>query len=276
MGGDLEDRAACEGAARDVDAVFAVATPFEPGVEAEVRQGQNMLAAAKTAGVRHLVYSSVASADQSTGIPHFDSKFEIEQQIKASAVPSTIVAPVYFMENLFAPSTVPGLREGKLAMALPADRVLQQIAVEDIATFVVLALEHRERFLGTRIDIAGDEVTGEQAADILTRASGRQIEYVEIAPEQRRPWVRTSRGCSTGSTTPATASSWTTCGARIRRSAGIPTRSGQTLRTGQLSMRPRSGAARRRTSTMLAVDSAWATIRRPRGRACETPNDHSV
>jgi len=53
-----------------------------------------MLAAAKTAGVRHLVYSSVASADQSTGIPHFDSKFEIEQQIKASAVPSTIVAPV--------------------------------------------------------------------------------------------------------------------------------------------------------------------------------------
>jgi len=144
-----------------------------------------MLAAAKTAGVRHLVYSSVASADQSTGIPHFDSKFEIEQQIKASAVPSTIVAPVYFMENLFAPWTVPGLREGKLAMALPADRVLQQIAVEDITTFVVLALEHRERFLGTRIDIAGDEVTGEQAADILTRASGRQIEYVEIAPEQR-------------------------------------------------------------------------------------------
>lgn len=183
--GDLEDRSSCESAAQGVDAIFAMATPFEAGVEAEVRQGENMLAAAKAEGVQHLVYSSVASADQSTGIPHFDSKFEIEQKIQNSGVPYTIVGPVYFMENLLAPWTLPGLQEGKLAMAVPSSRFPQQIAVGDIADFVVLALENRDRFLGKRIDIAGDEVTGNEAAEIISRASGREIEYVEIPPEQR-------------------------------------------------------------------------------------------
>lgn len=185
VGGDLEDRRSCTSAAQGVDAIFAMATPFEAGLEAEVRQGENMLAAAKAEGVQHLVYSSVASADQSTGIPHFDSKFEIEQKIENSGVPYTIVAPVYFMENLFAPWTISGLQEGKLAMAVPNSRVPQQIALEDIAGFVVLALESRDRFLANRIDIAGDEVTGEEAAEIISRASGRGIEYVEIPPEQR-------------------------------------------------------------------------------------------
>ncbi len=168
-----------------MDAIFAMATPFEAGVEAEVRQGENMLAAAKAEGVQHLVYSSVASADKSTGIPHFDSKFEIEQKIQDSGLPSTIVGPVYFMENLLAPWTLPGLREGKPAMAIPSSCVLQQIAVEDLAGFVVLALENRDRFLSKRIDIAGDEVTGSEAAEIISRAVGREIEYVELPPEQR-------------------------------------------------------------------------------------------
>lgn len=183
--GDLENPSSCASAARDVDAIFTMATPFEAGPEAEVRQGVNMLAAAKAEGVQHLVYSSVASADQSTGIPHFDSKFEIEQKIRSSGVPHTIVAPVYFMENLFTPWMLPGLQEGKLAIALPSSRVLQQIAIEDLAGFVVRALESRDRFLGKRIDIAGDQVTGDEAAEIISRASGREIEYVEIPPEQR-------------------------------------------------------------------------------------------
>ena len=58
-------------ASRGADAVFAMATPFEAGREAEVRQGRHVFEAAREAGVGHLVYSSVASADQVTRIPHF-------------------------------------------------------------------------------------------------------------------------------------------------------------------------------------------------------------
>jgi len=77
-------------------------------------------------------------------------------------VPYTIVAPVYFMENLLQPWILPSLRQGKLAMALPARRSLQQIAVADIGAFVAAVIERGDTVFGRRFDIAGDELTGEE------------------------------------------------------------------------------------------------------------------
>jgi uncharacterized protein YbjT (DUF2867 family) len=57
-------------AARGVDAVYAMSTPFEQGAEKETAQGMTLTDAAKAAGVAHLIYSSVASANRATGIPH--------------------------------------------------------------------------------------------------------------------------------------------------------------------------------------------------------------
>jgi hypothetical protein len=45
-------------------------------------------------------------------------------------------------------------------------------------------LEHRKSFLGKRIDIASDEVTGDQAAKILSNELGERIRYVHIPLEQ--------------------------------------------------------------------------------------------
>jgi hypothetical protein len=47
-----------------------------------------------------------------------------------------------------------------------------------------MVLEHRKPFLGKRIDIASDEVTGEQAAEILSNVLGYKIKYVPIPLEQ--------------------------------------------------------------------------------------------
>src|SRR5919202_5162611 len=98
--GDFEVRASLERAMRGADAVFLMATPFGAVIEAEVRQGQTAADVARDAGVRHLVYSSVSDADRQTGIPHFDSKYAIEQHIRGLGVPFTVIAPAYFMENL--------------------------------------------------------------------------------------------------------------------------------------------------------------------------------
>jgi uncharacterized protein YbjT (DUF2867 family) len=169
-----------------MDAVFVVATPFEAGTEAEVRHGIAAADAAKAAGIGHLVYSSVANADKDTGIPHFDSKREVEEHIERLGVPYTIVAPVYFMENLLAPWTLPQLKEGRLPMALPSSRPLQQIALSDIVTFTRVVLENREEFAGRRVDIASDELAGEEVAKVLTRVTGHEIHYVELPLEQVR------------------------------------------------------------------------------------------
>jgi uncharacterized protein YbjT (DUF2867 family) len=184
--GDFEDPTTIEKAARGMDAVFVVATPFEAGTNTEIRHGIGAADAAKGAGVSHLVYSSVAGADQDTGIPHFDSKREVEKHIEGLGVPYTIVAPVYFMENLLVPWMLSELEEGRLPMALPASRPLQQIALADLAAFTAVVLENREEFVGRRVDIASDEFTGEEVAQNLTRATGREIEYVGLPLEQVR------------------------------------------------------------------------------------------
>src|ERR1700758_3388004 len=129
--GDFTDRDSLVRAARGADAVYAMSTPYEQGAEKETAQGITITDAARAARVAHFVYSSVASANRGTGVEHFDGKYAVEKHLQASGVPYTIVAPVFFMENLLQPWMISSLRQGKLAMELPASRSLQQIAVEE-------------------------------------------------------------------------------------------------------------------------------------------------
>src|SRR5246127_3433555 len=95
----LEDTAAIMKALEGATSLFAMTTPFG-GTDAETRQGIAVADAAKAPGV-HLVFTSVGSANRQTGIPHFDSKYEVEKHIAKIGVRATVLAPVYFMENLY-------------------------------------------------------------------------------------------------------------------------------------------------------------------------------
>lgn len=183
---DFDDPAALQSAAAGADAVFVMATPFEAGPEAEIRQGTNIFEAARAAGVGHVVYSSVANADRQTGVPHFQTKAELELRLARLGGSYTIVAPAFFMENVLSPSLLPGLKQGALALALPPDRPLQQVAVATIADFVALVLDRPQHFAGRRIDIASDELTGVEEARLLADATGWAIEYTEVPLEQIR------------------------------------------------------------------------------------------
>jgi len=175
--GDLTDRATMDSAARGVDAVFSVSTPYGGGPASETKQGVTVADAAKTANA-FLVYTSVANADKRTEIPHFDSKFEVEKHIRAIQAESTIIAPVYFMENLFYGREQ--LKKGVYAAPVPPTRKLAQIAVEDIAAVAVSVLEDRPRHVGKRYDIAADELTGEDCARILSTVAARPFQYYQV------------------------------------------------------------------------------------------------
>lgn len=183
---DFDDRGALERAAAGADAAFVMATPFEAGPEAEIRQATNVFEAVRAAGVGHVVYSSVANADQQTGIPHFESKAEVERRLAQLELRYTIVAPAFFMENVLAPWLLPQVEQGVLALPLPPERRLQQIPVASIADFVAQVIGDARRFAGRRIDIASDELTGVDEARLLTTATGRPIQYVEVPLEQVR------------------------------------------------------------------------------------------
>ena len=182
---DLDKPDSLEQATSGIDSVFLMGTPVEVGTEGEIRRGKMMVDIAKEKKIEHIVYSSVVNADKNTGILAFESKYKVEQHIKNSGIPYTIIGPTFFMGNLLSYSLA-GLQQGQVALPLSPSRILQQIAVENIAEFSALALERRNSFIGKRIDIASDEITGEQAAKVLSNELGRKIRYEQVPMEQIR------------------------------------------------------------------------------------------
>ena len=173
----LEDTAALTKALEGATSLFAMTTPFEGGTAAETRQGIAAADAAKAAGV-HLVFTSVGSANRQTGVPHFDSKYEVEKHIAEVGARATILAPAYFMENLYFGKAQ--LAQGVYASALPPTRKLVQVAVADIGAVAVRVLENAGRFAGKRFDLGGDELTGNDVVAILAHLSGRPFSYYQV------------------------------------------------------------------------------------------------
>ena len=172
----FEDTESIKKALDGATSLFAMTTPFG-GTDAEIRQGVAAADAAKAAGV-HLVFTSVGSANRQTGVPHFDSKYEVEKHIAKIGARATILAPVAFMENLYFIQEQ--LATGVYASALLPTRSLAQVAVADIGAVAVRVLEDADRFTGKRFDLAGDELTGNDAMAILSSVTGRSFSYFQV------------------------------------------------------------------------------------------------
>lgn len=185
--GNLDDPVSLSKAVEGVWGAFSVQNTWEAGVEREEEQGKRFAKVCKDAGIRHMVYSSVSSAQRDTGIPHFDNKWRIEETVRSLGLPSyTIIRPVFFMENFLSPWFKPGLDEGKLIVALKPTTVLQMIAVEDIGKYGAWAFENHQRLNGRALDIAGDARTMPETARIIGQAAGRKIEFVQAPIEEVR------------------------------------------------------------------------------------------
>ena len=173
------------GAALDgVYGVFSVQNFWLPdvGFEGEIAQGKNLADAAKAAGVQHFVYTSVGGAERNSGVPHFDSKWIIEQHIEALGLPATILRPVAFMDNNQYQ------RDAILSGTLPTwgiapGRKLQIVAVDDIGAFAAIAFERPDEFIGKAIELAGDDLTEDEMAAAFGRVTGRTVTVDRSQPE---------------------------------------------------------------------------------------------
>ncbi|MEU9572445.1 NmrA/HSCARG family protein [Streptomyces massasporeus] len=177
---DFDDLASLDDALDGADSLFAVTTPFGADTAVEARQGRTIVDAAAAAGLGHVVLTSAAHADRGTGVPHYESKYLVEQHLRASGLPWTVIAPAAFMDNYAGGWTLDGLRDGTFAWPMPTDRPLTLIPADDIGAFAALALQRRDEFTGRRIDIASDELTPGQIAKTLTTATGRPVTHQEV------------------------------------------------------------------------------------------------
>ncbi|MFI7056568.1 NmrA/HSCARG family protein [Streptosporangium canum] len=186
--GDMGDRASLDAALRGVHGVFSVqptmgypGTPPAFTVEDELRLGRNVADAAADAGVDHFVYASVGAADAGHGIRRWESKAELEAYARRLGLPITVLRPVRFMENQIDPRF--GTRDGVMADVVFPDVPVQLIAGADIGAFAALAFTHPAQYVGRTLELAGDELTMTEIAQIMGEAVGRTITYRAVSRE---------------------------------------------------------------------------------------------
>jgi uncharacterized protein YbjT (DUF2867 family) len=177
--GDMDNLAELEAAFQGAYGVFSVQNFWLPGVgfEGEIRQGKAVADAARAAGIKHLVYSSVGAAQRGMGQKHFESKWIIEQYIQSLDLPYTILRPVAFMENYNwrRADILNGTFQG---FGLRPEKTLQIVATDDIGAFAGLAFANPEQYLSKTIELAGDELTETHIAAVFSKVIGRPVKAV--------------------------------------------------------------------------------------------------
>jgi uncharacterized protein YbjT (DUF2867 family) len=198
--GDLDDRRSLEKAMEGVDSVFSVLLPDFDRSDRERRQGFALIDAARNAGVRQFVHTSVAQAGNHSSFPgwgekrwnqkYWTDKWEVEEAVRSAGFESwTILQPAFMMDNLAEPKAhamFPHLREGVLFSALLPDTRLDWVAGDDVGALATSALNDAQRWHGETVPLASEKLTMSEVASRLGHVLGAQIDVSHVSPDEAR------------------------------------------------------------------------------------------
>jgi uncharacterized protein YbjT (DUF2867 family) len=200
---DLDDQASLERAFAGAYGAFCLTNFWEHfSPEKELAQAGNMARAAKAAGLRHVIWSTLEDTRRWVPlgdgrmptlqgrykVPHFDAKGEADLLFRVVGVPTTFLLTAFYWENLIhfgaGPQKGP---DGRLAIAYPMDdKKLPSIAVDDIGRAAYAIFQRGDEFINRTVGIAGEHLSGREMAAALSRALGREIAYTPVTPEAYR------------------------------------------------------------------------------------------
>ena len=200
---DLDDEASLVRAFTGADGAFCVTNYWEVfSPERELAQAKNMANAAKTTGVRHVIWSTLEDTRERVPVsdnrmptlmgkykvPHFDAKGEADRYFREIGVPTTFLLTSFYWDNMIGFGSGPQKGpDGRYAITFPmADKPLPAIAVEDIGRCAYGIFKRGPEFIGRTVGIAGEHLTGAQMAAALTKALGIDVAYNAVSPETYR------------------------------------------------------------------------------------------
>lgn len=177
---DLEDRAYLDAALKGAAGLYSVQDFLEAGVEAEERQGVNLTQAAATSDIEHIVYTGASTMDRNTGVPHLDSKWNVEMAIRNCGKTWTVFRPAAFMDNWeWERESI--AESGVIHYPMRPDMPYAQIACDDIGRMVALAFERPDMWANKASPITGDISTMKEVAATLGRVMGRDVAYNQVS-----------------------------------------------------------------------------------------------
>jgi uncharacterized protein YbjT (DUF2867 family) len=199
----VEDEKSLETAFRGAHGAYCVTFFWEHfSPEKEMAHATAMARAAKQAGLRHVIWSTLEDTRQwvplsdnrmptlmgKYKVPHFDAKGEANHVFTGLGLPVTLLLTSFYWDNFIyfgmGPKKGP---DGKLALTLPmGDKKLPGIAAEDIGKCAYGIFKRGPEFIGKKVAIAGEHLTGAQMAGALTKALGQEVRYNAVPPEVYR------------------------------------------------------------------------------------------
>lgn len=179
--GDMEDAASLRPLCEEAYGIFSVQNPFIGGPEAEVRQGKNVAELAKRCGIQHLVYGSAGIGQPGTGIPSWETKLQIEEDMRTLELPVTILRPMAFMELMTHGKFFPAVAAWHLMPKLMgASRHVPWICTDDLGAIAAHVFADPQRFVGQELTLAGDVQSLEQCRMIYREVLGRNPPRVPL------------------------------------------------------------------------------------------------
>ena len=169
--GNLLEPATARGAFEGVDRVFLIS----PVSQTEASEALMAITGMRLAGVSHVVYTSVHDVHKAPWLPHFGAKIGVEEALKGSGIPFTILRPNNFHQNDYWYKDVL-VQYGVYPQ--PLGRIgLSRVDVRDIAEAAAIALTEKGHE-GQTYDLVGPEaVTGASTTKSWSEALGKPITY---------------------------------------------------------------------------------------------------
>jgi uncharacterized protein YbjT (DUF2867 family) len=203
VAGDVDDEDSLKKAFAGAYGAYCVTffwAHFSP--EQETAQAAAQARAAKAAGVKHVIWSTLEDSRKwiplsdtrmptlkdKYKVPHFDAKGEADQIFTSLGVPTTFLLTSFYWENFIyfgaGPKKGP---DGVLALTMPlGDKKFPGIASDDIGACAYGIFKAGDTYIGKRVGIAGEHLTGAELAAAFSKAFGETVRYNEVAPEVYR------------------------------------------------------------------------------------------
>ena len=191
---DLDEAATVDRAFEGAYGAFLVTNYWEHfSVEREQGQARNMAEAAHRAGLAHVIWSTLEDTrrwmsldddrmptlKEKYKVPHLDGKGEVDARFVELGVPTTFLHTCFYWENLITSGLGPQRGEdGRLVFNLPMqDKKLPGIAAEDIGRCAYGIFCQGSEWIGERLGVSGEHLTGAEMAAALTSALGEEVRY---------------------------------------------------------------------------------------------------
>ena len=179
---DYDKMEGVESAFKDVDKLFLLTHPSSKTVEHE----SNLVTEAKKSGIKHIVKQSIMRADLGADVEAMRLHRQAEKLIEESGIPYTFLRPNEFMQGFinFQGTAI----KSNNAFYIPAENAkVSFVDARDIAAIAVKALVDGDKHYNKTYMVTGPEALSyHQAADKLSNATGKKIDYVNISEEEAR------------------------------------------------------------------------------------------